>query len=134
MCRIQVGNDGLATVLRCCLDCLPLRRTSRELRHVSNVAVVLGVENQVHKKLADLSHARISQQRDDTRKAEVHNPSPVPRRLKKAPSRSTLSPKGERATLSSGEAAGTEDGPLTTGDGRPTTDYVGEGVTLSLKR
>ena len=41
----------------------PLRHAAGELRHVSNVAVVFGVENQVHKKLSGLSHARILQQR-----------------------------------------------------------------------
>jgi len=57
--HLEVGNDGLAHVLQCCLDRLALRHTSGELRHVSNVAVVFGVKDQVYKKLSGLSHARI---------------------------------------------------------------------------
>ena len=44
-------------------DCLSRRHTAGELRHISDVAVVFGAEDQVHKKSAGLSHKRILQQR-----------------------------------------------------------------------
>jgi len=58
----EVGGDGLAHILQCRFNRLTLRHAARELRHVSDVAVVFRVEDQVHKELAGLSHARILQQ------------------------------------------------------------------------
>lgn len=61
--RFEVERDGFSHVLRGRPNYFPLRDTSGDLRHVSDVAVVLGIEDQVHKKLAGLSCKRILQQK-----------------------------------------------------------------------
>ena len=60
--HLQVGGDGLAHILQCRFNCLALRHAAGELRHVSDVAVVFRVEDQVHEELAGLSRATILQQ------------------------------------------------------------------------
>ena len=60
--NLEIGPDCLAHVLFSCLNGFPLRHAAGQLRHVSDVAVVFRVKDQVDKKLAGLSHARILQQ------------------------------------------------------------------------
>ena len=64
---LEIYSDSLADILQRRLDGLPLRHAAGELRHVRNVAVVFGIENQVNKKLPSLCRARILHQRGQDR-------------------------------------------------------------------